>query len=98
MFLPSGGSTNRVLCFHARILKGQRLLRAITLELIEREHDVRKKRKNRSVAVRAACKRNRGGSDSRPAGGLKKKEKCFFFLASNSRKCTFLKEEVLKQL
>lgn len=99
VFLPSGGRTNTALCFHTRILKGQRLLRVKTLEWIEREHDVRKRFKNRSVAARAACKRNRRGSDSRPAKGLKKKEKCFFFPSvKQSRKRTFLKEEVLKQL
>lgn len=79
VFLPSGCRANRALCFHVRILKGQRLLRAKTLKWIEREHDVRKRYKNKWTA-RAACKRNRGGSDSRPAGGgLKKKRSGFFF-------------------
>lgn len=99
VFLPSGGPANRTLCFHARILKGQQLLRVITLEWIELEHDVRKRYKNRSAAARAACKARPWRKWFKAGRGVKKKEKWFFFfLAPNSRKCTFLKEEVLKQL
>lgn len=52
VFLPSGGRANTALCFHARILKGQRLLRVKTLEWIEREHDVQNRYKSEQVLQR----------------------------------------------